>query len=319
MSKVAVIGGAGFIGSHIVEELVKQGKKVVVLDNFTSGSLKNIDTTNKNIEFELVDIRDGVNVFASIFKEYDIEEVYHLAAEPYIPECYERPEEFFDVNAVGTMNVLLACKKAGVKKILYWSSSEVYGTGSGSMDESYPLNPQSTYAVSKLAGDRLAFTLHKEQGIPVVILRQFNVYGKRETHEYVIPEIISQLSKGDTLNLGNIEAKRDFIYAEDAAKMAVELMEKGEVGEVYNLGSGNTYSIREIALTIAEIMGREPTIKIDESRLRPHDVNYLKSDNTKVYSIIKGRPQTSLKEGLKKTIDWFFENGGEWGWENKDD
>jgi len=312
IKNIVVIGGAGFIGSHIVDKLVSQGHNVLVLDNFSSGSLKNI---NKKAEWLEFDIRSSPESLAQILKNAWIDEVYHLAAEPYIPECYERPKEFFEVNAVGTMNVLLACKMAGVKRVLYWSSSEVYGTQEGLISEQTPTNPQSTYAVSKLAADRLCFTLYKEQKIPVIILRQFNSYGERETHEYVIPEIISQLAKSNTVRLGNIKAKRDFIYVGDAAEIAVELMEKGKAGEVYNLGSGSCYSIEEIAYKIGEIMGKEIKIEIDKKKLRPFDVEKLQADNSKIYKVVSKKPTTSFEEGLKKTIDWFYENGQKWGFE----
>jgi nucleoside-diphosphate-sugar epimerase len=254
---------------------------------------------------------------AEILDKAMIDEVYHLAAEPYIPECYEFPEKFFKVNANGTLNVLLACKEVGIKKILYFSTSEVYGTGSGVMDENFRLNPQSTYAVSKLAGDRLAFTLFKEQGVPTIILRQFNCYGPRETHEYIIPEIITQLTFGNKLKLGNIKAKRDFTYVEDAANMAVELMENGIPGEVYNIGSGRAYSIETIAQTIGRIQnGKLPIIEIDKNKLRPHDVEYLRADERKAYLIIKYRPKTDLITGLSQTIQWYYDNGNKWGFEN---
>lgn len=307
-----VIGGAGFIGSHIVDNLVEKGREVLVLDNLKSGSLKNI---NKNALFVNLDIRESEDTIAEVFEKYNVERVFHLAAEPYIPECYERPKDFFEVNANGTMNVLLACKKAGVKRILYFSTSEVYGTGRGNMDEKFPLNPQSTYAVSKLSGDRIAFTLYKEQEIPVIILRQFNCYGERETHEYVIPEIISQLTKTSNLKLGNIDAKRDFMYVKDAAEVAVRLMEKGVVGEVYNSGSGSAVSIRDLAYMISRIMKRGIFIQVDKKRLRPFDVEYLKADTTKIERVIGVKPKTPLSEGLRKTIKWFYENGKKWGFE----
>jgi len=312
VKNIAVIGGAGFIGSHVVDILVKQGQNVVIIDNLTSGSKKNI---NPGAEFIKYDITQPWGELAELFQNAWIDEVYHLAAEPYIPECYEFPEKFFQVNANGTMNVLLACREAKVKKILYWSSSEVYGTGEGLMDENFPLNPQSTYAVSKLAGDRLAFTLFKEQGIPTIILRQFNCYGPRETHEYVIPEIIFQLSQRKQLKLGNIKAKRDFTYVEDAAEMAIELMREGTPGEVYNLGFGRTYSIEYLAKTIGNLMGIIPIIEIDKKRLRPHDVEYLCCDNSKTFKKIKARPKTDIKTGLDKTIQWFYENNKRWGFE----
>ena len=310
--KIAVIGGAGFIGSHIVDRLIEKGNDVLVIDNLVSGSENNI---NKKAEFEHFDITEDWKKLTAIFEQYQISKVFHLAAEPYIPECYDFPEKFFQVNANGTLNVLLACQEAKIEKIVYYSTSEVYGTGKGLMDESFPISPQSTYAVSKLAGDRLAFTLFKEHQIPIIILRQFNCYGPRETHEYIIPEIISQLAESDKLKLGNIKAQRDFLYVEDAAEMVVELMEKGISGEVYNLGSGKTYAIDLIAYKIGILMGKQPIIEIDQKRLRSFDVSYLKCDNSKIFKVIESRPKTEIDEGLRNTINWFYQNGKKWGFE----
>jgi len=310
---IAVIGGAGFIGSHIVDVLVEKGENVFVLDNLVSGSLKNI---NPKAQFREVDILDYSRLEVAL---YNMDEVYHLAAEPYIPDCYERPRKFFDVNAVGTLNVLLACEAMGIKKVMYWSSSEVYGSRQGAITEETPVFPHSTYAVAKLSGDRLAFTLFKEHGLPVIILRQFNCYGPRESHEYVIPEMITQLTRFDVVHLGNIKAMRDFLYVEDEAKMAVELMEKGKPGEVYNLGSGKTYSIEGLAYMIGDILGKKITIKIDKSKLRPFDVNKLWCDNSKVFKVIKGRPTTTIKQGLEKTINWYIANNKKWCFEEQEE
>lgn len=312
IKNIAVIGGAGFIGSHVVDKLVNQGHNVLVIDNLSSGSRGNI---NKLADFKDFDITKPWGELAEILQNTWIEEVYHLAAEPYIPECYEFPDKFFQVNANGTLNVLLACKEAGIKRVLYWSSSEVYGTGKGKMSENFPLNPQSTYAVSKLAGDRLAFTFYKEHKLPVIILRQFNTYGPRETHEYVIPEIISQLCKEKDLKLGNIKSQRDFMYVEDAAEIAIELIEKGTPGAVYNLGSGNAYSIERLAAGIGKLMKINPTIRIDKKKLRPYDVEYLCCDNSKIFKKIEQRPRTSIKTGLERTIIWYYGNGKKWGFE----
>jgi len=303
---ICVIGGAGFIGSHIVDKLVKENK-VLVIDNLSSGSKKNI---NRKAKFIRYDITANPIHLAGILRENKIEYLFHLAAEPYIPKCYEYPGRFFEVNAVGTLKVLLTVWKSKVKRMLYYSSSEVYGSCPDEfINEEFPTNPHSTYAVSKLAGDRLCFTMFKEHKIPVIILRQFNVFGERETHEYVIPEIIAQLSRGDKLKLGNIYAKRDFIYVEDAAEMAIELLEKGRLGEVYNLGTGVAWSIKELAEQIGKLMNRKPKIIVDKRRLRPFDVSYLRCDNKRIYRVIKSRPKTSLKEGLKKTIDYFYKYG----------
>jgi nucleoside-diphosphate-sugar epimerase len=315
---VLVTGGAGFIGSSIVKELVHRKANVIVYDNFSCGDMQNLEEVQNSIKTVTGDILHPR--FKTILIENDVEYVFHLAAEPFIPKCYYYPEKFFEVNALGTLKVLRACKEANVKRILHYSTSEVYGTAKYiPMNEDHPTRPLSTYAASKLAADRLCFTLFHEHKVPVVILRQFNTYGPRETQPYVIPEIITQLSKSNEVKLGNIKARRDFTYVEDAAKGAIELMTcPGIEGEVINMGSGQDYSIEEIVYMLGDLMGYNSVkITIDANRLRPLDVDVLICDSSKVQKLIGWEPKTDIKEGLKRTIKWFREHGNKWIWEEK--
>lgn len=310
--KIAVIGGAGFIGSHLADKLVESNNDVLIIDNMSLGKRGNLTNGAK---FILFDIRTHWEELAKIFKDNEIEYVFHLAAEPYIPDCYKMPFTFFNVNATGTMRVLFACQKAGVKKILYYSTSEVYGTVEEKISEMTPVNPQSTYAVSKLAGDRICLTLFKEHSIPVVILRQFNCFGPRESHEYVIPEIITQLDKSNTLFLGNVEALRDFTYVEDSVEIAIGIMEKGQAGEVYNSGTGQSVSIKAIANLIGQLMNKDFKLKIDKAKLRPYDVEKLEADITKVEKLLGRFDFNSFELGMQKTINYFNDNGKKWSYE----
>ncbi len=315
---VLVAGGAGFIGSALVRELLKEKANIIVFDNFSSGDMVNLTEIKNQIKIINGDIRD--NDLHKIFKKNSIDYLFNLAAFPYIPDCYERPREFFDVDAGGVLNVMLASKEAGIKRILQYSTSEVYGTSQYvPIDENHPTFPLSTYAVSKLAADRLCFTLHHEQKIPVVILRQFNVYGPRLTQPYVVPEMITQLSKGNKIRLGNINARRDITYVTDSATGAIELMKREEaVGEVFNMGSGQDWSVKELAKLIGSLMGHKSIeIEIDKDRLRPLDVERLQADYSKMRKLTGWKPKVELKEGLKKTIEWFKANGSQWIWEKK--
>lgn len=300
-----VIGGAGFIGSHIVEKLLERGEEVVVIDNLISG----VKDFVKGATFEWGDIRSASDL-DRIFRKYKFEKVINLAAQPYIPKCYDDPELFFETNANGTLNVIRACEKHEVKKFLQYASAEEYGTQTGKISEDTAVHPQSTYGVSKVAADYLCQVRHRESGIHAIALRQFNCYGPRETHEYVIPEIISQLDRSNVVHLGNVNAERDFLYVEDAAIYALELIEKGEAGEIYNLGAGDCTSIKGLAELIGKLMGHsEIDIVIDPAKLRPWDIERLQSDNHKIHQIVTHRPKSSFAEGLEKTIAYYKEHG----------
>lgn len=309
---VCVIGGAGFIGSHLVDYLInKKNCDVLVLDNLITGQVKNV---NPRAKFLWHDIRDNENELVRLLLENNIEYVFNYAAEPYIPECFERPMHFFDINATSVLRVLNACQTAKVKGLLQVSSAEIYGDLTGKIKESDPVEPHSTYGVSKLAADGLVQVRWKEAKVPAIAMRQFNCVGERETHEYVIPEIISQLSKSNKVRLGN-NSFRDFQYAGDAVAMAVELLEKGEFGEVYNMGSEDGIKIYDLAELIGKLMGHKSIeIEVDQARVRPWEIWHLQSDNTKLYSVIGTKIPTSLKEALTKTIEYFYQNGSKWDW-----
>ena len=309
---VCVIGGAGFLGSHLVDHLIEdRGCKVLVLDNLITGLKKHL---HPDSTFTWFDIRDDENQLAKLFIDNEIEFVFNYAAEPYIPECFERPMHFFDINATSVLRVLNACQIANIKGLLQVSSAEIYGDMTGKITENDPIVPHSTYGVSKVAADGLVQVRWREAGVPAIAMRQFNCVGERETHAYVIPEIISQMDKTNVIKLGN-NSFRDFQYSGDAVRMAVELLEKGEFGEVYNMGSEGGIKIYDLARLIGKLMGYDKVeIIVDQDRVRPWEIWHLQSDNTKLYSVIGERTPTSLEVALKKTIDYYHNNDKKWDW-----
>ena len=305
--KILVTGGAGFIGSEVVKQIVHSKGNVIILDNFSSGKKKHIVDLPR-VKVIKGDIKNN-NTIKKALKNCDY--VIDLAALPFIPDSYFYPQEFFNVNTNGTINLLMECiKQKKVKNFVHISTSEVYGTAkNNSMNEQHPTLPHSTYAVSKLAGERAAFTMHKEHNFPVVIIRPFNSYGPNITQPYIIPEIGLQLIKSDRLKLGNIESQRDFTFVSDTASgMIKALFAEKAVGETINLGSGKTYKIKKLASIMASIIGKNIKIDTDKKRFRPHDVNKLICDNRKAKKILDWEPQIAINQGLEKTIEWIKEN-----------
>jgi dTDP-glucose 4,6-dehydratase len=311
--RTLVTGGAGFIGSTVVAELCKLGAEVTVLDDFSFGDLQNVK--DHDIRIMCGDLREEEAVFKAV---KDQEVIFHLAARPFIPLCYERPKEFFEVNSLGTLNLMLAAIKEEPEFIVNVSSSEVYGSAQYvPMDEEHPTNPHSTYAVSKLAADRICFTLHMEHSLPVCLIRPFNTYGPRETHPYIIPEVISQFARSNTINCGNLETTRDFTFIEDTVRALILAGRRKEaIGKVINIGSGNEIKMRDLVVLIAELMEvKDLKIVQNKTKIRPFDVTRLLADNTKAKEILGWEPKINLEEGLKKTVDWYLKNGRQWPYE----
>ncbi len=308
-----VTGGAGFIGSELVKQLVQNRAEVTVLDDFSSGLRENLRGLRAIVMYG--DIRDE-DFVRKVVRDQEV--IFHLAARPFIPSCYSRPKEFFEINAVGTLNLLLAARDYDPEIFVNVSSSEVYGTAQYvPMDEKHPTFPHSTYAVSKLAADRLCYTIFKEQNLPIVIVRPFNTYGPKETHPYIVPTIISQFAKGNRLKLGNLNTSRDLTFVSDSVNaLLLAGKAKNAIGETINVGTGKDVSIKELLELIAKIMGVEKyEVELDHRRLRPHDVEKLVASNKKAKEILGWTPKTSLQEGLKKTVYWFMSNGRQWPWE----
>lgn len=303
-----VIGGAGFLGSHMVDYLVSLGHEVLVLDNLITGQKKFV---NPKAKFVWCDITQSESQLRRIFEHYEIDYVMNYAAEPYIPVSFDRPLHVFNINAFAALMVMNAAYDAGVRRILQISSAEIYGDSKGKIGETETPKPHSTYGVSKMAIDGLVQVRWKEAKVPAIALRQFNCLGERETHQYVIPEIISQLNKSDVIKLGD-NTFRDFLYAGDQSRMAYELLHKGQCGEVYNLGSEDGIKIYDLAYLIGKIMGKDVQIEKDEKRIRPWEIWHLLSDNSKIYGVIEARPEVNLQEALKRTVNYFNDNGKQW-------
>lgn len=315
---VLVTGGAGFVGSSLVRELLKERAKVVVYDNFLHGVKANIQELRNQIEVVPGDVLDEWKLIETA-KKFKVSYIFHCVGDTYVPTAYDVPKRFFRINVEGTLNALLACKLLKMKRMLYVSSTEVYGEAMHQrIDEGHPLLPLNTYAVSKLAADRTCFTFFHEHDVPVIVARIFNAYGPRETEPYVIPEIIAQLDRGRTVELGNVKARRDFTYVDDISRgLIAALKSRIPDGDVVNVGTGKAYSVEEIANRIGKLMGHDKiSIRISKLRLRRHDINLFACNNSKLVRYTGWHPLVPLDEGLKKTIKWFRANGSKWSWED---
>jgi nucleoside-diphosphate-sugar epimerase len=317
-ARVLVTGGAGFVGSSLVRELADLGTDVVVLDNFFSGRKEHLDGVGDRVSIIEGDVLDRDQLW-EVFRSVQPSHVFHLVGDTFVPSAYRHPLRFLRINTEGTLNVLEATKDFGVERLLYVSSTEVYGrAGSAPIDESQPLAPANTYAVTKLAADRLCYTFHHEHDVPVIIARIFNCYGPRETQPYVVPEIVRQLAKGPTVQLGNRKAARDLTYVEDTARglMAVISADIPD-GEAVHVGSGEVVDLETVVAKCAPLMGWDRyRIESDPRRNRPLDVDVFLANNFLLRRTTGWEPRVGLDEGLQRTIEWFKSNGSRWVWED---
>ena len=317
--KVLITGSEGFIGSHLVELLVKSGYKVTALTLYNSfndiGWLKNIDKkVLKKIKIFSGDIRDK-SLVDEILKNKDV--VINLAALIGIPYSYKSVESYVDTNVKGTMNLLNSAKKYKVKRFIQTSTSEVYGTARYiPIDEKHPLSGQSPYAASKIASDQLALSYYRSFDLPVTVLRPFNTFGPRQSLRAVIPTIISQCLFNDGIvKLGNINTTRDFVFVNDTVNaFRLAIKNKNILGEVINIGNNFEISIKEIIKNISQITNKKIKIKIENKRIRAKksEVYRLYSDNRKAKKILKWKLNYSgingFRKGLSETINWQLNN-----------
>ncbi len=313
--KILVTGADGFIGSHVVETLVKSGHEVrafVLYNSFNSwGWLDESDkSVRESIDVFAGDIRDPHGVDNAVSGQ---EVILNLAALIAIPYSYHSPDTYIDTNIKGTLNILQAARRHEVSRVIQTSTSEVYGTAQYiPIDEKHPLHPQSPYAASKVGADQLALSFHASFKTPVGVLRPFNTYGPRQSARAVIPTIISQLATGREVKLGSLSPTRDFSFVQDTANgFLAAAMSDAIVGQTVNLGSGFEISIQETAETIAKLMNVELKLANDEQRVRPEssEVERLHASIQKAKEVLGWQPQLKglegFKAGLKQTIDWF--------------
>lgn len=308
--KVLVTGAAGFIGSHLTEQLIELGADVTAFVHYNaSGDRGHLPAGNLRVaqgDLTSADCLDDAMAGQQT--------VFHLGAIIAIPYSYQRPEHVVRNNISATLNVLEAARRHGVERIVNTSSSEVYGTAMHTpIDETHPLQAQSPYAASKIATDKLAQAWHLSFDLPIVTLRPFNTYGPRQSARAIIPTIITQALMLKKIYLGAVHPTRDLNFVSDTVQGFLKIAQTpGIEGRVFNIGSGTEISIGDLADRIIRIIGGEIPIIFDATRIRPtaSEVNRLLADASAARADLGWHPQVGIDDGLSRTIEWVSKNLG---------
>jgi NAD dependent epimerase/dehydratase len=305
-----VTGAAGFIGSHLVERLVAEGASVRAFVRYNSrgdAGLLRLAPREVIQQVQIVagDIRDTDAIHKAVESR---QVVFHLGALISIPYSYHHPLEVVEANVMGTLNILMACRKLMVDRLIHTSTSEVYGTAQRvPIDENHPLQGQSPYSASKIGADKLAESFYCAYNLPVTTVRPFNTFGPRQSARAVIPTIITQALTQSVIRLGNLETSRDFTYIDDTVDGFVKAAEVlGVEGKTINLGTGSEIKIGALVEKIIHLCRSSAHIEVDAARLRPADseVQRLLSNNTLAYKTLGWVPRTSMDNGLIQTVEW---------------
>ena len=310
--KILVTGADGFIGSHLVEELVDQGYEVkafVYYNSFNSWGWLDAFPKEKLAQIEIFsgDVRDP-NGVRTAMKGCDV--VFHLAALIAIPYSYHSPDSYVDTNVKGTLNIIQAAKDLGVERVLITSTSEIYGTAQYvPIDEIHPKQPQSPYSASKIGADCMADSFYRSFNMPLTIVRPFNTFGPRQSARAIIPTIITQLLNGhQEIKLGDLTPTRDLLFVKDTVNGFIAIAEADSlIGHECNIATNSEISMQEMANILIELINPKAKIIQDESRLRPEksEVFRLYGDNAKIIKHTNWKVNHTLAEGLRKTIKWF--------------
>ena len=309
-----VTGAAGFVGSHLVEELVDRGYRVRGFVRYTStnslGYLERLGA-DKRADVEIVagDLRDAEAIRQAA---HGVDVIFHLAALVGIPYSYIHPLEVIDTNVMGTVNVLIAARDQGVARMIHTSTSEVYGTAQYvPIDEGHPLQGQSPYSASKIGAEKIVESFHTSFNLPTTVIRPFNIFGPRQSARAVIPTIITQALVKNEIRLGTFDATRDFTFVRDTVNGFIMAAESDSaIGKTLNIGSNYEISIGEIAQRVIRLVGRDVVLVQEAQRIRPakSEVQRLWADNRLAKTTIGWSPQISFDEGLQRTIDWVAQN-----------
>ena len=314
MKRVLVTGGAGFIGSHVVEALLKRGDEVAVVDNFDPFYPERLKrrALSKDARLFEKDIRDQDAMHAA-FQAARPEIVIHLAALAGVRPSLERPADYMDVNVRGTASLLEAARQAGVRRFVFGSSSSVYGAhATAPFKETARIDaPESPYAASKVAGEVLARTFRNLYGAETIALRFFTVYGPRQRPDLAIHKFSRLMLAGKPLPFfGDGESRRDYTFVDDIVSGVLAATERPVGWDIVNLGGAHTTSLKELVRLLEEALGVEAIL--DRRPFQPGDVPLTSADVTHAGEVLGYAPQTGIREGLRRFADWVLGDGRDW-------
>ena len=302
MERVLVTGGAGFIGSHLVESLLDSGTEVLVIDNFQLGRHEHLAQARSTGRLTVIDgdIRSAGDLRP--VRDFAPDTVFHMAALHFIPYCNAHPQEALDINVLGLDTVLRALRRVPVKAFVFPSSGAIYGFGDDPWPETAPARPDEIYGISKWMGEQIMCRFHADRtGLRTVVARMFNTYGPRETNPHVLPEVMKALGARKPIELGNLWPQRDLIYVTDTAGALVAAAQ-GDLGlEVFNVGTGTGTTIEDVMETIGEITGHPVDVRQIPERMRDGD-GHLLSNPQKLMQATGWKPQYDLEAGLRQLL-----------------
>ncbi len=308
--RIVVTGGAGFIGSHLVERLLSLGAEVTISDSFLLGS--KIEHLREHAPLCILegDVRDA-GVVSQALNAKDI--IFHLAACVGVEETQKMPSEVLDVEIQGTLNVLNSAVKSGMKRLIFGSSSEVYGDSPRPMKEVGPFSPKSTYAVAKLVGEEYCKAFYQKYSLEYTCLRYFNVYGPRQDGRFVIPRLVNRALSNESLVIyGDGKQTRDFAYIDDVVNMSLlAAVEPKAKCQAINIGTGITTSINELARRILKAVDSKNPLKatyVDYDDKRPRSIEAFKrcAGTSRAIELLGYKPQVTLASGIRKYINWYL-------------
>lgn len=302
-SNVLITGGAGFVGRALVQECLRQGHNVAIIDNLCAGTLENLKDFSDQLSSYEIDILEAARVRTTM-EEIRPDIIFHLAAHHFIPFCNAHPQDTLRVNAEGSYVVLSEAARAGVGIAVLASSGALYPSQEATLKEDLAIAPVDVYGLSKQLMEQTAQFISATSSMCCVAARLFNVYGPFETNPHLIPDIIAGLRVGNTLHLGNTHTKRDYIHVDDVAALLYKCAQLPRSGFLtVNVGTGIEYSAGEIVEEIATILQSEIKIQVDASRKRAIDKLFQRADTDKLKSLVGATARISLSEGLERLLD----------------